>query len=413
MEKMKSLKLFDYLLCAFFAVNVSRNICLMIGISTVATALFYVSYVLFFVMIQFLFFSRCAKNEYMTGSFIFSVLLIALLLIIPSTYGFDMWVSKSYLPISFFLTMAFFIASKSVVVSELTMKICYMIQVLQALVALICSLFQNSFIDGALELKIGNPNQTAVMLWANFVFVFLYWAKNRYRSKGSFMLGCIMAGLIVLICLTKSRAVLLSLLICCCGYFFIKLFYGKKIFPRTIQIILFCAPLWTPIFLVLLSRTLPDDIVILNKSLFSGREHIWEKIFEEALKNPFACHLDSSPYYSIINVNNTETLKAWGCHNGLLSVMWNYGVCCLILVIVVLYNCIKPVQKKMNDCFMAKMIYLVVMASIVSLSFEDALLIGNICTTFMTPVLLIFGRTEEINREYRSSKGGINEQVKS
>ena len=390
-------RLFDYLLCVFFVVNALRNICLIIALSTIATVLFYVLYTLFFVMIQLSLLVTCKNNECIRGSFIVSFLLLTLLVLVPTMYGFSGWLSKSYLPISFLFTIAFFIMSKSIVVSEATMRFCYKVQVGQAIVTLICSLFPSSFVNGVLELKIGNSNQTAIMLWANFAFIFLYWIKNKYNKKQSFILLCTMVGLIFLICLTKSRTGLLSLAVCGFGYLFVKLPKGKKAFPRMVQVILLCAPVWIPIFVMLLMTVLPVDIVVWNKPLFSGREHIWKNIFEEMIKNPFICHLDSSPYYSKISVNNVETWKAWGCHNGFLSVLWNYGFCVSILVIVVLSNCIKTIKGKINNNFTVKMIYLIVMASIVSLSFEDALLTGNICTTYLIPVLLIFGRSEEVN----------------
>lgn len=394
----------NILLELFFTLNALRNICLFLSLSGVASILFYITYGTLALIIILASLVRIKKRILVTKYFLASAVLIALLIGIPCAYGASAWTANSYTSVSFLMTILFLIFTKNVRISNKTIKFCYITFVLQAVFAIGCSFSATSFNDGVLELHIGNPNQTAILLWSIFAVCFLYWSKNRSNKRGSMCLGILIISLMILILLTESRTGLFSCMICFGGYFWINRKYTTKTIPYLVQGILLTMPIFFPLLILFLINILPNEITIFGKLLFSGREQIWKNILEAFLNNPFATHLNESPYYSNVIQNDIVSVKAWGSHNGLLAVQWNYGIVVTILAIYILGVQIIDLKRSAENHKNSCVVYIVLLATIFSISFEEGLLMGNVCTTATLVMLFIIGRSEEYNYIYNDKE---------
>lgn len=394
---MRQQKEIDILLKLFLILNAIRNMCLFFSLEEFATLVFYSAHIVIALIVLLIALLKIGKPFKLNCSFLAFLILLTMLIVVPMTYDKTIWTVRSFTPVSVLFTMFFLIASKNIIISERTIRVCCITYIFQGIIAVLCTFMPGSFEYGALVLHIGNPNQTAIILWASFTFCYLYWAKKRVKKKYTLALNVLMISLVVMIVLTQSRTILLAFLICLVWHFWGNRKKGYRNYPIAVQYVLILAPIYIPIFILFLRDILPNEFTIFGKLLFSGREQIWGRIIDAFWQNPFSYHLDTSPFYSNIILDGMETLKGWGAHNGFLSIQWNYGIVVLVLVICILFIYIKELREyannNMNSCF----VYVVVLATIFSLSFEEALLMGNICTTAILPLLFIIGRSEQYN----------------
>lgn len=384
----------NILIKLFFLLNASRNICLFFSLNTIATGIFFSSYIVYALLIVVILLIKAQKPIELNQYFLVSYFLLFALVIVHCFYSVSIWTVNGYTPLSFFMTILFIAISRNVIITSSTIEFCCVTYIFQGIIAMFCVFIPGSFEYGSLVLHIGNPNQTAILLWEIFAFSFLYWHKNRIKGKHAIGLWIIMIGVMIMIYLTNSRSVILSCVICVLGYFWLTIStYGNKL-PLVGQRILLATPLLFPVAIVTMVNLLPNEVMVFGKRLFSGREQIWKNIIDSLLENPFSHHMLEAPYYSRIMQDNVVVSKAWGSHNGILAVQWNYGCVVAILVIILFMINVsdlkKYAEKNINSC----MIYLVVLASIVSTSFEEGLLMGNICTTSIFGLLFMMGRSE-------------------
>lgn len=353
-------------------------------------------YVVFAFIIVLMLWVRFMASTKVGVYFFTSIILLVILMTIPMLYTPIAWSANSFTPISFIFTVSFFLLSRKVCVSLSTLKYCYIAFLFQSIISLLCVFAPGSFdSEGALVLNMGNPNQTAMLLWSFFCFCFLFWVRKKFNNNQSVALWILLFGLMVEIYLTRSRTVLLSCAIVIIGYLWIRKSKSHGMFSLAVQRCLLIAPIIIPFLIINLVKVLPYEISILGKSLFSGREIIWNNVIETFLETPFSHHLIEAPYYSNIMQSNVEMQKAWGCHNGILAIQWNYGLIVTALVIFLFCVQLKHLRKIADKNENSSMAYLVVLASIFSLSFEEGLILGNICTTILLPMLFIIGRSEE------------------
>lgn len=401
---MRRQKEIDILLELFLVLTVMRNICLFFSLATVATVIFYSAHIVLALIVVLTILVSSKRKVKMTWNLLASVLVIIMLFVIPMTYGLSIWSVSSFTPLSVLLTVLFLVTTKSIIISEKTINNCCVIFIIQAIFAVVCSVLPGSFEYGALELHIGNPNQTAIILWTSFVFCYLYLAKRLVQKKYTFLLTLIMIALVVMIILTQARSIMLAFIICLIWHFWGKRKNGYKNYPLIVQNILVLAPLYIPVLILVLMNILPNEITIFGKLLFSGREQIWKNIADAFINNPFSHHLDTSPFYSNIMLNNAETLKGWGAHNGFLSIQWNYGILVLIPIVFILLINVKELRKYADANINSCIVYVITLATLFSLSFEESLLMGNICTTTILPLLFIIGRSEQYNADLCCNK---------
>mgnify|MGYP003418576766 CR=1 FL=1 len=393
---MRRQKELDFLLTIFLVLNAIRNICFFFSMLEIARLVFYVAHIVLAFIIVIIVMLKISKPIKVTGHLIAAIILISMLVIVPMSYGLSIWAINSFTPISFLFTMLFIVVSKDIRISDHTIKVCCITYIVQAIVAIFCSFMPSSFEYGALVLHIGNPNQTAIILWAAFVFSYLYWEKKLVK-KNTFLLWVIMICLAIMIILTQSRSISLSLIIVLVWHFLGNRKARFKNFPLLIQYALIFAPLYIPVIILLLMNILPSGITIFGKLLFSGREQIWQKIADAFLQNPFSYHLDVSPFYSNVMFNNVVSLKGWGAHNGFFAIQWSYGILVSMSVVYILYCNLIELKKNAENNVNSCIVYIVTLATIFSLSFEEALLMGNIFTTAILPLLFLIGRSEHYN----------------
>lgn len=389
-------KAIDFLLELYTILIAIRNICLFLGISGIAAIVFYAVYIVVAVVIVTEVYcivkTPVKANLYFASSFI----VLAAMIAIPFKYGSSIWVDNGFMPISFLLTMFLIIISRRIVVSTHTIDICYRSAIVQALFAIALSFFPGSYQYGSLVLHMGNPNQTAIVLWTIFSFCFLYWTKKRHSHRRSVGLWLLMAGLLILVYLTESRAALLSAIIVIILYTWIKRTQKKKEIPVIPQIVLSASPIVIPVIVLTLFSVLPSNITFMGKMIFSGRENIWNRIVAEFMRHPFMPHLNESPYSTNILQNGAVAIKTMGAHNGILAIQWYYGLLVAILASYIISVRISDIKRcaanNLNSC----VTHIVILATIFSLSFEEGMLMGNICTTMILPLLFIIGQSEEL-----------------
>lgn len=393
----------DRLIIFFFILNAIRNILLFVSLDSVASDVFYLIYITLGCIILLNLYAQIQNPIRVTKFFIASIILIITLLVILLNYGFNSWMDKEYIPaiISFFLTVSFLISSKNIIISQNTIRWCYFSFIMQAFVAIICAHLPGSYEYGALVLNIGNPNQTSIILWSAFVSCFLFWTKHKPGKAQTAGLWILMVATMILIYKTESRTGFVSCIICICGYFWINGRKGNRKLPHIICNGILCFPLILPIIILTMLKLFPEKVKVLTHVLLSGREQIWENICKEFFLNPFANHITSSPYYSYVMMNNQETLKAWGAHNGVLAIQWNWGIIVTILIIYLLFYNLNELNNNAEINSNTKMVYLVVISTFFSLVFEEGMIMGNVCTSIMLPLFFIIGRSEAYTNDIK------------
>ena len=388
-------KTIDLFIELYIILIATRNIFLFCGLSGVASALFILVYIMQALTTVYAI-ALTVKRPIKANMYFFSSLIILLaLVIIPLHYGAYIWTENSNLPISFLLTMLFVILTKKIVVSSRTIEICYTTSIIQALFALIISFWPSSFQNGILVLHMGNPNQTAIILWTIFSFCFLGWSKKKNSHRRSVGLWIIMVGLLIQIYLTESRNIIFSFLIVIILYYWVKILKRNKEIPVIIQVVLLASPIVIPVLVLSLMNILPTDITFFGKLFFSGRESIWNGIVTEFFSHPFAFHLNERPTSRYVLINGIASLKTMGAHNGILAILWYYGIIVALLVLFIFLSRIKDIKRCASNNLNACITYIIVLATIFSLSFEEGMIMGNVCTTMILPILFIIGQSEE------------------
>ena len=390
-------KLINTQLICFVLLVAIRNVLLMFSAQLLSGILFYAIYVVLLSIVVVAVFSYFKKKHIVFNAYkIVSVLLITLLLLIPFSYGLVGWSLNGFAPVSFFLTISFFVFCRTIIVSDRVMKACFYLSAIEAMVALVLSFLPDSYEDGSLVLHLGNPNQTSLFLWGLFSYCLVYWITY---GKKKFILFPLILMISVLVFLTKSRTGMLS-----CSLSFVLTLWAclkkrtTKPMKTTLNIIS-ALPLVTPIVILFLLSTLSYDFTILGKPLFSGRELIWKNILDESLLNPFQPHLDTAPYYSGILIDGVSSIKAWGAHNGFMSILWNYGFVVALLSLALSIFFISDLNKFSKSSLEATVIFVVFASTIASLSFEEGAIMGNVCTTTLLPMLYLFAKKAS-NEEY-------------
>lgn len=389
----------DLLFKTFFTLNALRNICLFFTLPKVASTIFYMTYLVSVLIIVFIIleiFNRPIRVSFYSFT---SVTLVILLLLIPLSYDTWIWTANSYMALSFFMTMLLFVISRKVIISSETIHFISLTYIVQALVVLYLSLIPSSFEWGALVLHLGNPNQTSILLCTILSFSYIYLNRNEDNIKFSICLKILIAAISILIILTKSRAGILFAFICIAGYLWIRKYSIKHIFAKIVQCGILITPIIFPIIILVLNNVLPNETMIFGKPLFSGREPIWSNIIEKFFDNPFSHHLNLSPFYLPMRdeFNLLVSVKAFGAHNGILAIQWYYGFIVLVLVLIVIGIQIIDLKKIVEMDEIYSIVYIVILATLFSLSFEEAVLMGNICTTMNLIILFIIGRSEKYN----------------
>lgn len=387
-------KYIDFFIELFIILIGLRNILLFLGAGGLASIVFYFTYIVNAIVIFMITYQTIKEPVRANLFFLASIAIIIALIYIPMTYGLSIWLDNGYMAISFLLTVIFIIVSKKVVISTYTIEICYKVALMQSLFAILCSLIPSNYQYGVLVMHMGNPNQTAIVLWSVFSFCFLYWSKKKHSHRRSLGIWILMIGLIALIYLTKCRTILLSFLITIILYFWIKRMPKSKSIQAIVQIILLISPIAIPIGILTLTSILPSNISIFGKLIFSGRESIWKKIIETFLAHPFLSHLNESPYTRNILQNGTVGSISMGAHNGVLAVLWYYGLIVTILIIYIIAYRVLEVKRCSETSFNACVTYILIIATIFTLSFEEGMLLGNICTTFILPIFFIIAQSE-------------------
>lgn len=390
-------KSIDLLIDLYVILIAARNVCLFCGISKLATLLFYAVHfvVAFLIAVEAV---VCAAATVRISFFLgLSLAVLVALIVIPAQYGTAIWVENGFMPISFLLTMLLIIVSRGIVVSDNTIRICCFAAIIQAVFAILLAFFPGSYEYGSLILHMINPNQTAIVLWTILPFCFLYWAKKKQRKERAIGLWLLMGGVLILIYLTDSRTALLSFLIVIALYFWVEKIIVRKNIPAILRFILTISPIIIPVFVLVLYRVLPKDITFLGKMIFSGREEIWDNIATVFFQHPFASHLDKSPFSTPILVNGVVMQKAMGAHNGFLAIQWYYGFAVALIVLCIIIIRLADMKRCAASNSNSRIVYMFVVATIFALSFEEGMLLGNVCTTMILPVLFIIGQSEALS----------------
>lgn len=384
----------DFFIDLYFILNAIRNILLFSGMYEMASVVFYAIYISIAALIAMIIYNSLKKPIKVSFYTWASFSLLVVLVTVPTMHGGSAWIDNGYAAISFLLTMILMISSKRIIVYEKTIMTCYKASVIQAIFAIAFSFFPNSYEYGALVLHMGNPNQTAIVLWPIFSFCFLFWAKRSHSHRVSLALWILMIGIAVLIYRTECRAILLSVIITLGLYFFTKRKNQLRPIPGILQLIIWLTPFLIPIIVITLMSVLPTNITFLGKLIFSGREQIWIKIVDAFHTHPFSSHLTESPSSHYIMQNGTEVIKNMGAHNGVLAIQWYYGLLTLLLVSVVMYARIQDAKNISRTNVNSNVTYIIILATIFSLSFEEGMLMGNVATTLILPILFIICQSE-------------------
>lgn len=386
----------DFLFGIFFLLNAVRNILLFFSINGIASGLLYMSYIVIVLMIVLALAIRFKASTKVGMYFVTSSILLLMLILIPMQYNPMAWNANAFTPVSFVLTIAFFSVTRKVCISVNTIKFCYLTFILQSIIAIACIISPKSFDSvNALTLNLGNSNQTAMLLWSYFSFCFLFWGRNKFNRKQSFVIWLLMICLMIMIYLTQSRTALLSCALVIFGYFWIFKMKKSITIPQIVQYGILATPVVIPFAITELFTILPSGILFFGKMLFSGREIIWKNIIGTFFDEPLSHHLIEAPYYSTIMLNNIEMEKSWGCHNGILGIQWNYGLIVTVLVIVIFMIRFKDIKTIVEKNRNSNMIFLIMIATIFYTSFEEGMILGNICTTIFLPMLFIIGQSEK------------------
>lgn len=175
----------------------------------------------------------------------------------------------------------------------------------------------------------------------------------------------------------QSRASMLAIVSYLAFYYLIpkRLLHKRKFLNFILVSIILIGTLIPFIILFFYRRNIDLTLPLISKSLYTGREIIWNKIFDLLKADPFSLLFGLG---SQIEINQGELLVA---HNSYMAIIVNFGICGFMIIYGFIIYQFKKILKNVN-------LY----------NYEIKLFLGFICIfiheffeyTFLNPVFVLF-----------------------
>ena len=245
------------------------------------------------------------------------------------------------------------------------LKICaYFLSVVYIVVFLISPNYNTS---GFLMLFFDNPNMTGIAICApTLILAISLFEKEQFKQLLVPMLFLLID--LYLLYLTNNRGSFITAIAVICFIFSVKLRKSDKKPQEVVSKILVFLPIIVMIVYVALFKVLPNDIEVLGKPLFSGREGAWLKALEKLRSNPFA-------------VLRFEE----GTLNMFLEGVARFGFLAMALYFVFLLSFKCPAQKTKSIQYLAYMTFFI---TLFQQSFESTLVTGSYTAYVWSYILL-------------------------
>lgn len=234
-----------------------------------------------------------------------------------------------------------------------------------------------------------NPNYVGYLYLCYYLFLIIILDLKQKKHK---IIYAIASGIIaILIWLTKCRTALLGMIIANILLVLPNKIYGNNIFQKAsipsltlgnLVVVFSYVQLWKNQFKVDLSA-------FTSKSLYSGRNRIWNEVFSLILKNPI---IGVGSHYQL------ESHPAYALHNSILMITATFGIPSLIIFIVYFANFIKKISQEKMSQISRKKIFTIIITLFIIDFFESYLYWSAFNILFFVMILYIVNK-EKIPQE--------------
>lgn len=246
------------------------------------------------------------------------------------------------------------------------------------------------YISKSFTCNFNNPNFTGMILFGLFGNLLI----NIKIRKHKPLILLLMASLLFLICQTRSRACIVStvMLIVFCLYFALK----NNGEARKVNKLIICITLIIPILFIGIYLGLYyngfQNVEILNKSLFSGRERTYVEYID---------NIQDTLEFFIGNIAKTQFQNA---HNGPLSIFTSIGVIGLILVYLMYAKNINCINK---GTWMSSICVMCILGVFIHASVEAAFLVGGTASIMEMGSLFFLSSYTSVNGQIDNKVCGL------
>ncbi len=212
-----------------------------------------------------------------------------------------------------------------------------------------------------------NQNSAAMQLLLVGSLFFLFAKKYQEEKKNALtvLCFCIILLTLYLIYLTGSRSSLIAIIFLACFFFIPKM---EKLVTKPVIIAVLLFPLIFALVLVELSNYY-DEIILLDKNLFNGRELMWRAVFNQPLSNKL---LGSYHVYTILGQ------PPFQLHNGVVDMIATYGIIITAIFLFAVYKLLIYVKNK--NTAISTLLVVCILALMVQSTGEAALFLGGRCS---------------------------------
>ena len=245
------------------------------------------------------------------------------------------------------------------------LKICAIF--LSAIYLIVFLISPNYNMSGFLMLFFDNPNMTGIAICApTLILAISLFEKKQFKQMIVLILFLLVD--LYLLYLTNNRGSFITAIAVICFVLSVKISKSNKKPQAFVSKILVFLPIIVMIIYVALFKMLSNDIEVLGKPLFSGREGAWLKALEKLRKNPFA------------------TLRFEdGTLNMFLEGIARFGFLAMALYFVFLLSFKCPAQTTKSIQYIAYMAFFI---TLFQQSFESTLVTGSYTSYVWVYVLL-------------------------
>lgn len=178
-----------------------------------------------------------------------------------------------------------------------------------------------------------NPNTIGMFALAAYLhwicFLFERMVKGWKRSIAFILLSM---GFVFLILVSKSRTSLLAICLFWALFFLRKNAFGNKEFHILTVVLLVISVIFPVVYIALANQFAETGIIVLGKNLFSGRQVVWQSVFDSIKQYPIFGSANELP---IQNVGGQTTGSA---HSMMLGYMKMFGIIPTVTIMLMFVN---------------------------------------------------------------------------
>ena len=221
--------------------------------------------------------------------------------------------------LEFILMLTVWRSSRIIELTDISYKILFFAELLQGIVLIALSFSSFAYkpyveytsVSEELTLGFPNPNQTGIILFSTIVIILLLLRRINSKKPLRVLAYIITIYLIILLIKTDARTSIFSCLIYIIFYFFNIAKFIKRKHPFIISILSMISLPFVFIYNSLSEKYSQENIMILGKKLFSGRQRVYNSVLKGWSNHVFG---------------NLKDFNFQNSHNAALTILANIGI---------------------------------------------------------------------------------------